>query len=93
MHSRAHLPLGGPAHALHQLVRVLLELDVLGSPVLQHGLPEQHVEHAVVEDGELAHDLGGGGRARQPHQRAARQRADTVRVRQRGLGLDQLRTR
>ena len=60
---------------------------------LQHWLPEQHVEHAVVEDGELAHDLRGGGRAREPHQRAARQRADTVSVRQRGLGLDQLRTR
>ena len=45
--------------SLHRQLTHLLELNMLGPLVLKDGLPEQHVEDAVVEDGQFGHDLSG----------------------------------
>ena len=64
---------------------MLLELYVLAPPVLKHGLPQQLVEGAVVEDRQLGHDLGGGGGPGQANQGATRQGPDLISVSQRSL--------
>ena len=73
-----------------ELVRVLLELDVLRPLVLEHRLSDQLLKLAVGEDGQLGHDLLGRLGAGQTHQGTAGQGANGVGVRDRALDPQQL---
>lgn len=78
-----------PRHPLHQLQRVLLELNVLGSLLLQNRIPHQTLQLPINKQRQLPDDLLHRLRPRQPRQRSTSHPPDTIRVRNRRLDAHQ----